>query len=250
MRLANKVALVTGAGRGIGAAIAERLAAEGADVIINDIDHATAEAEAAKVRDLGRRAVAVVGDVSKLADAQRIVATGVEQIGPIDILVNNAGIFRDKSILRMEEIDFDLVIAVNLKGPWNLIKTVVPSMRERKTGKIINIASRAMLGNPGQSNYSASKAGLVGMTRALALELGKFNINVNAVAPGAIWTDLLRQTSEENIQRMLANTPLGRIGNPEDVANAVAFFASEESSYITGQTLIVCGGRSLGASNL
>jgi NAD(P)-dependent dehydrogenase (short-subunit alcohol dehydrogenase family) len=250
VRVADKVALVTGSGKGIGEAIAQRLAEEGADVIINDIDQATAEQAADGIRAKGRRSMTVIGDVSNFEQVQSMVEQANAEFGRIDILVNNAGIFIDKSIFRMEPRDFERVLQINLFGGWNFIKNVLPGMRERRYGKIVNIASRAMLGNPGQSNYSASKAGLVGMTRALALELGKFNINVNAVAPGAIMTDLLRQTSEENIQRMLANTPLGRIGDPGDVANAVLFFASDESSYVTGQTLIVCGGRSLGASNL
>lgn len=250
MRVADKVALVTGAGKGIGEAIALRLAEEGADVVVNDIDRGSAEATAEAVRGKGRRATVAIGDVSKFDEVQAMVDEATNALGRIDILVNNAGIFIDKSIFRMEPQDFERVLRINLFGPWNFIKCVVPGMRERRYGKIVNISSRAMLGNPGQSNYSASKAGLVGMTRALALELGKFNINVNAVAPGAVMTDLLRQTSEENIQRMLANTPLGRIGDPVDIANAVLFLASDEASYITGQTLIVCGGRSLGASNL
>jgi 3-oxoacyl-[acyl-carrier protein] reductase len=250
VRVGEKVALVTGAGKGIGEAIALRLAEEGADVVVNDIDRATAEATAEAVRAKGRRAAIAIGDVSKFDQVQAMVEGALSELGRIDILVNNAGIFIDKSIFRMEPSDFERVLQINLFGAWNFIKCVVPGMRERRSGKIVNISSRAMLGNPGQSNYSASKAGLVGMTRALALELGKFNINVNAVAPGAVMTDLLRQTSEENIQRMLANTPLGRIGEPRDIANAVLFLASEEASYITGQTLIVCGGRSLGASNL
>ncbi len=250
MRVAGKVALVTGSGRGIGEAIATRLAEEGADVIINDVDADVANETSERIKSLGRRSAAIVADVSNYESVQGLVQKGIEQLGQIDILVNNAGIFRDASIFRMTEEDFDRVIAINLKGYWNLIKHVAPGFRERRYGKIVNIASRAMLGNPGQSNYSASKAGIVGMTRALALELGKFNINVNAVAPGAVMTDLLRRTSEENIQRMLANTPLGRIGDPVDVANAVLFLASDEASYITGQTLIVCGGRSVSVSNL
>ncbi|MCS6803135.1 MAG: SDR family NAD(P)-dependent oxidoreductase [Chloroflexota bacterium] len=250
MRVGDKVALVTGAGKGIGEAIALRLAEEGADVVVNDIDRASAEKTAAAVRAKGRRALVAIGDVANFEDVRAVVDQALGELGRVDILVNNAGIFIDKSIFRMEPQDFERVLRINLFGAWNFIKCVVPGMRERRYGKIVNISSRAMLGNPGQSNYSASKAGLVGMTRALALELGKFNINVNAVAPGAVMTDLLRQTSEENIQRMLANTPLGRIGEPIDIANAVLFLASDEASYITGQTLIVCGGRSLGASNL
>ncbi|GIW10509.1 MAG: beta-ketoacyl-ACP reductase [Dehalococcoidia bacterium] len=250
VRVGGRVALVTGAGKGIGEAIARRLAEEGADVAVNDLDAGLAEQSAELVRSLGRRSCVLVGDVSDFATVQQLVEQAISDLGRIDILVNNAGIFIDKSIFRMEPADFEKVLRVNLFGAWNFIKCVVPGMRERRYGKIVNISSRAMLGNPGQSNYSASKAGLVGMTRALALELGKFNINVNAVAPGAVMTDLLRQTSEENIQRMLANTPLGRLGEPVDIANAVLFLASDEASYITGQTLIVCGGRSLGASNL
>lgn len=250
MRVADKVALVTGGGKGIGEAIALRLAEDGADIAIADVVLENAEETAEKVRALGRKAVALKANVMSLEEVTGVVEKVNSDLGPIDILVNNAGIFRDKSIFRMTEEDFDLVIGVNLKGAWNGIKAVTPTMRERRTGKIVSISSRAMLGNPGQANYSASKAGIVGMTRALALELGKFNINVNAVAPGAIWTDLLRQTSEDNIAKMLANTPLQKIGEPRDVGNAVLFLASEEANYITGQTLIVCGGRSVAASNL
>jgi len=250
MRVQDKVALVTGSGKGIGAAIAERLAEEGADIIINDVDLETANATAEKIRGMGRRSIALKADVSKLAQVQEMVDEANKQMGRIDILVNNAGIFRDKSIFRMTEEDFDLVLNINLKGYWNNIKAVLPGMRERKYGKVVNISSRAYLGNPGQSNYSASKAGVVGMTRALGLELGKFNININAVAPGAVMTDLLRDAGQEAIDRMLANTPMGRIGEGKDVANAVLYFASDESSYVQGQTLLVCGGRSLTSGSL
>jgi NAD(P)-dependent dehydrogenase (short-subunit alcohol dehydrogenase family) len=244
------VALVTGSGKGIGAAIAERLAEEGADIVINDIDPKTAEGTAEKIRGMGRRAIVLQADVSKFQPVQEMVEEATKQMGRIDILVNNAGIFRDKSILRMTEEDFDLVLAINLKGYWNNIKAVVPGMRERKYGKIVNISSRAYLGNPGQSNYSASKAGVVGLTRALGLELGKFNININAVAPGAVMTDLLKDAGQDAIDRMLANTPMGRIGEGRDIANAVLYFASDESSYVQGQTLLVCGGRSLTSGSL
>jgi len=244
-RFTDKVAIVTGSGKGIGRAIAGKLAGEGASVTICDIAENTAKAAAEEINAAGGRAIYVVGDVSRAEDVQNIVQKTVDAFGTVHILVNNAGTVRDLKITDMTEEDWDLVVDVCLKGSFLCAKYVVPYMIEQKYGKVVNIASRAYMGNPGQANYSSAKAGVVGLTKALAKELGKYNINVNAVAPGLIDTDIVKAHPKyEKLKEMAQkNTPIPRIGEVEDVANAVAFFASDDVAFITGDVLHVTGGR-------
>ncbi|UPM55239.1 SDR family NAD(P)-dependent oxidoreductase [Gottfriedia acidiceleris] len=245
MKLQGKVAIVTGSGKGIGKEIVQKFVKEGAFITVTDLNKQTCEETANEIIQSGGKAISVAGDVSKAEDARNIVEKTMEAYGKVDILVNNAGILKDVLIKDMEEDDWDKVIDVCLKGAFLCSKYVSKYMMEQNYGKIINISSRAYLGNPGQSNYSSAKAGIVGLTRSLAKELGKFNINVNAVAPGLIETDALRSHPKyEKIKELQKkDTPIKRIGLPEDVANAVLFFSSEDSAYITGDILHVSGGR-------
>jgi len=246
LKLDGKVAIVTGAGRegkGIGRSIALALAAEGADVAIADYVVEAAEAVAQEVRSLGRRAVAVQANVANASDAESIVQRALDEFGKVDILVNNAGITRDALIPRMSEQDWDLVIDTNLKGTFNCTKAVTRPMLKQRSGKIVNIASvMGIIGNIGQANYSASKAGIIGLTKTTAKELGSRGINVNAVAPGFIqtaMTDELPESVRENIASLI---PLNTLGTPEDVARLVLFLCTDDSKYITGQVINVDGG--------
>ncbi|KHD15596.1 3-oxoacyl-[acyl-carrier-protein] reductase [Clostridium butyricum] len=242
--LKGKCALVTGASRGIGKAIALKLASLGANLVLN---YRSSEQEALEVekqvKDMGVDAISVKGDISKLEDVETLVSTAKEKFGTIDIMVNNAGITKDTLILRMKEEDFDTVIDVNLKGVFNCLKTITPVMVRQKYGKIINLSSVVGIsGNAGQVNYSASKAGVIGMTKSLAKEVGSRGINVNAVAPGFIETDMTDVLGDKYKDEIKKNIPLKKLGKPEDVANVVAFLASENSDYITGQVIHVDGG--------
>ena len=242
--LKGKCALVTGASRGIGKAIALKLASLGANLVLN---YRSSEQEALEVekqvKDMGVDAISVKGDISKLEDVETLVSTAKEKFGAIDIMVNNAGITKDTLILRMKEEDFDTVIDVNLKGVFNWLKTITPVMVRQKYGKIINLSSVVGIsGNAGQVNYSASKAGVIGMTKSLAKEVGSRGINVNAVAPGFIETDMTDVLGDKYKDEIKKNIPLKKLGKPEDVANVVAFLASENSDYITGQVIHVDGG--------
>lgn len=244
MRFSGKVALVTGASRGIGRAIAERLAGEGAKVAINyarDADGAQAAVSAITAN--GGTAIALQADVSNFVAAETLVAETIKALGGLDILVNNAGTTRDQLIMRMSEEDWDEVIRTNLKSAFNCCKAVTrPMMRSRK-GRIINISSvSGVAGNAGQTNYAASKAGMIGFTKSLARELASRNITVNAIAPGFVPTKLTIDLPEELRTATLAQIPLNRWGTPDEIAAAVAFFASDEAGYITGQTLNVDGG--------
>ncbi len=255
--LQGKVALVTGSSRGIGRAIALRLARDGADVIINYVarpdDLAGAERNAqdaaavvAEIEAMGRRAIAVQADVSKADEAAALVKTGVEALGGLNILVNNAGVTRDTLLMRMSEADWDVVMQVNLKGPFNVCKAALRYLLKQSHARIINIASvSGLMGQVGQANYAASKAGLIGFTRSLARELGPRGVTVNAIAPGYVPTDLTASLADEWKQTILQLTPLGRFGTVDDIAAAVAFLASEEAGFITGVVLPVDGGLSM-----
>ena len=246
MKLDRKVAIVTGAGRegkGIGRSIALALAAEGAEIVIADYVVEAAEAVAQEVRSLGRRAVAVRANVADPADAEAIIQRALDEFGKVDILVNNAGITRDALIPRMSEQDWDLVIATNLKGTFNCTKAVTRPMLKQRSGKIVNITSvMGIIGNIGQANYSASKAGIIGLTKTTAKELGSRGINVNAVAPGFIQTAMTDGLSESVRRNIAGMIPLSTLGTPEDVAKLVLFLCSDDSDYITGQVINVDGG--------
>jgi 3-oxoacyl-[acyl-carrier protein] reductase len=243
--LAGKTAIVTGAGSGIGAAIAIKLGAEGTNVIVSDINEDAAEAIADKVRQAGGEALAIKANVTDNADVTAMVEKAAEVFGSIHILVNNAGLARDGRITKMTENDWDLVVDTGLKGAFLCTRAVLPYMSEQKWGRIISMSSRAHNGNPGQANYSAVKAGLIGFTKSMALENGRNYITANAVAPGMIDTPFVRNHPQfEKIRdNAIKTTPIPRIGEAEDVADAVAFLASERASYITGDVLHVTGGR-------
>ena len=242
--LAGRSALVTGGSRGIGRAIAIKLGSLGAKVVVNYQKNAAAADEVvAAIRSQGGEATAMAADVSKFDQAQALVKAAIETYGRLDILVNNAGTTRDNLIALMKEDDWDVVLATNLKSVWNVCKAASRPMMKQRYGRVVNITSvSGLAGQGGQSNYSASKAGVIGLTKALAKELGGRNIAVNAVAPGFVPTDLTSVVPGELQDMMLKMTPLGRFGTGEDIANAVAFLASDDASYITGQTLSVDGG--------
>ena len=241
--LTDKVALITGGGRGIGRAIALNLAGDGADIGLFDLDEKGLKESAALIKKLGRKVVTIKGDVSKPEDTDNAVKEVIDKLGKIDILVNNAGVTRDNLIMRMAEQDWDLVINVNLKGTFNCSKSVIRSMLKQRSGKVINIASViGIAGNAGQANYAASKAGIIGFTKSLAKEVASRNICVNAVAPGYIETEMTISLPDEVKKAFMEMTLLKRIGQPEDVARLVNFLASSESDYITGQVIHVDGG--------
>jgi len=248
MNFTGKTALITGASRGIGQAIAELLAERGTDVVIADINEAQAKTTAQEItQKTGRRALPVAVDVASLASCQQMVETSLAEFGKIDIMVNNAGITRDNLIMRMDEKDFDLVININLKGVWNCCKAVARPMMKQRYGRIVNVSSVSGIGGlPGQTNYSASKAGVIGMTKALAKEVAARNITVNAVAPGYVTTVLTQDLSDEVKDFASRITPIQRWAEPREIAYAVAFFASDEAAYITGQVLRIDGGMLLG----
>ena len=246
MLLKDKVALVTGGARGIGRAIALAFAQEGAHVVIGDVNLEVAQKTAAEIEGLGRKALALKFDVTNFADTGVALNKILDKFSKVDILVNNAGITKDALMLRMSQQDWDAVLSVNLGGTFNCIKAVSRLMIKQRSGKIISIASIiGIIGNPGQANYSASKAGIIALTKTAAKELASRNINVNAVAPGFIQTVMTDKLTEEQRKAMLANIPLNRLGVPDDVAQACLFLASSESGYITGQTIVVDGGMSM-----
>lgn len=242
--LNGKVALVTGASRGIGRAIAVELAKQGANVAVN---YSGSEAKANEVVDeikaLGREAIAIQSNVGDSDSVQNMVKEVISTFGTVDILVNNAGITRDNLLMRMKEDEWDDVININLKGVFNCTKAVTRQMMKQRSGRIINIASIVgVSGNPGQANYVAAKAGVIGLTKTTAKELASRNITVNAIAPGFITTDMTDKLPEEVKTEMLKQIPLAKFGEPKDIANVVLFLASEHSNYMTGQTLHVDGG--------
>jgi 3-oxoacyl-[acyl-carrier protein] reductase len=239
----GKVAVITGASRGIGRSIALALAAEGAKIVAVDLDLAATEAVVAELKGQGAEAVAVVGNVTVAADAEKMIDAAVQAYGRVDILVNNAGITRDGLLMRMKEDDWDAVLTVNLKGAFLCTKAASKVMTRQRSGRIINIASIVgQMGNAGQANYCASKAGLIGLTKSNARELAKRNITVNAVAPGFIATAMTDALPEKAREELVAQIPLERLGSPDDIANVVVFLAAERSGYITGQVLGVNGG--------
>ncbi len=244
MDLLNKVALITGGAMGIGRAITLELARQGADVVINynrSADQANNLVE--EIKNMGRKAIAVQADISKFEDAKRLIDETLAFHGKLNILVNNAGITDDALILRMSEESFDRVINTNLKGVWNMCKHASKVLMKAEDARIINISSvSGVIGNAGQSNYSAAKAGVIGMTKSLARELASRQVTVNAIAPGFIETDMTKKLSEETVELWQKQIPLKRFGQAEEVAYAVAFLASKKGAYITGHTLEVDGG--------
>lgn len=241
--ISDKVSIVTGGGQGIGRAIVERLAAAGSDVAIVDVDIAKAEEVAGVVESLGRRAIALKVDVSKGEETAAMVAETAEKLGGPHILVNNAGITRDGLMLRMKDEDWDAVLSVNLKGPYNCIKAVSKVMSKQRYGRIVNIASIVgLMGNAGQANYSASKAGLIGLTKTVAREFAGRGLTCNAVAPGFIETAMTQALSEKVRDELTGQIPMARLGTSDDVAASVEFLAGEGGAYITGHVLSVNGG--------
>jgi 3-oxoacyl-[acyl-carrier protein] reductase len=245
MLLEGKIAIVTGASRGIGRAIAEMLAAEGATVVVNYQSNAeAAEAVVSAITAVGGRALAVRADVSDTAAAEGLIKAAIDAFSHIDIVVNNAGTTRDTLLLSMKEEQWDVVLATNLKSVFNVCKAAArPMLRRKQGGRIINISSvSGIVGQPGQTNYAASKAGIIGFSKSLAKELGSRGITVNVVAPGFVLTDLTAGLSDELVQQTLGYIPLGRWGQAQEIAHAVAFLASDRASYITGVVLQVDGG--------
>ena len=242
MNLANRVAIVTGSGRGIGRAIALRLSETGATVVVNDIDE-SAQGVAEEIKAMNRQSLAILADVSLSSDVARLVETTRATYEKVDILVNNAGITRDQLVVRMSDEDWDRVLTVNLKSTFLCTRAVLRHMIKQRWGRIISIASIVgIVGNPGQANYASAKAGIIGFTRTVAKEVASRGITVNAIAPGFIDTEMTQQLGEDRRQELMRHIPLGYLGSPRDVAEAVAFLASEEARYITGQVLNVDGG--------
>ena len=247
MGLDGSVAIVTGAGQGIGQRIAELLSARGADVVVADVNLAAAEKVAGDIGSKGKKTLPLKANVADSAEVKSMIDATLAQWGRVDILVNNAGITRDALLLRMKDEDWDAVLSVNLKGTYHCIKAVLPAMTKQRKGKIVNIASIVgSIGNAGQANYAASKAAVMGLTRTVAREYASRGVTVNAVAPGFIETAMTASLSENVKKSLLDQIPLGRLGTPGDVAHAVGFLVSEEASYITGQVIHVNGGMFMG----
>ncbi len=240
----GKTVLVTGGSRGIGAAICLKFTSLGANVVVNYVSsEAKAKSLVKQIEDLGGKAFAIQGDVSNFQASQNIIEQSITQFGKIDVLINNSGITKDNLMLRMTEEDFDKVINVNLKGTWNMCKNITRHLLKNRAGVIINITSVVgIIGNPGQTNYVASKAGIIGLTKSLAKEFGSRSIRVNAVAPGFIKTDMTELLPEQVQENYKNQIPLKKFGSTEDVANACVFLASDMSAYITGQVINVNGG--------
>lgn len=247
MRLSGRTAVVTGSTRGIGRAIAERLAREGAFVVVSGRSLEQAQEVAAGIVAAGGQAMGVAADVASPQSAEALIQAAIDATGRLDILVNNAGITRDNLFVRMKQDEWDAVLDVNLHGVYNCTRAAVRPMLKQRYGRIVSVSSIvALTGNVGQTNYAAAKAALIGFTKSLARELAGRNITVNVVAPGYIRTDMTDQLSQQLQEKYIAQIPMGRVGDPEDVAYAVAFLASDESKYITGHTLVVDGGLTMG----
>lgn len=246
MRLRDRIALVTGAASGIGAATARRFAREGAAVAINDAKPEGLEAVAGEIRAAGAKALVLPGDVTKKADCERLVQDVTRTFGRLDVLINNAGINRDAMAAKMTEEQWDTVLAVNLKGTFLCAQAALPGMRERAWGRVVNTSSIGSLGNIGQANYAASKAGVIGLTKTLALEYAKYGVTVNAIAPGPVMTAMLAGVPDAIRERIIAQVPVGRIASPDEIAGVHVFLASDEASFITGQVIFADGGMSVG----
>jgi len=243
MRLKDKVALITGGARGIGQAIAMTFAKEGANIVVADVNLEIAQKTALEIEGLGVKALALEMDVTNYDLVEASINKILDKMGKVDILVNNAGITKDNLVLRMSQAEWDAVINVNLKGTFNCIKAVSRPMVKQRSGRIISIASIiGLMGNPGQANYAASKAGIIALTKTVAKELASRNINANAVAPGFIQTEMTAKLPENIKSKMLEAIPLAKLGTVQDVANLCLFLASDESSYITGQVITIDGG--------
>lgn len=243
----KQTAIVTGGSRGIGRAVAVRLAKDGMNLVINYRGNSAAAEETERLcRELGAEVLLVQGDVSRTEDCEKLAAQAKEAFGRVDVLVNNAGITRDGLLARMTEEDFRAVLDVNLVGPWNMMKAVNRIMMKQRYGRIVNLSSvTGLMGNMGQTNYAAAKAGILGMTKSYAREVASRGITVNAVAPGFIDTDMTEAMPEGAKDKIVTGIPMGRTGKPEDVAEAVAFLASEQAGYITGEVLRVDGGMAM-----
>lgn len=241
----DRIGIITGAGKGIGKAISERLSADGFYVALVDVDQAAMEEAVAIIG--ADKATGYLVDITNENQVKALFENIENAKNKIDLLVNNAGIIRDNLIWNLSANDFDAVINVNLKGTWLMCREAAIRMKQQKYGCIVNIASRAWLGNAGQTNYSASKAGIIGLTRSLALEMGRHNVSVNAIAPGLIDTPLTQKLDKDVLDKLIQAQPSRSMGKPEDIANVVSFLASEKTSFMTGQTIYVDGGKSIGA---
>ena len=248
MNVKERIAVTTGAGQGIGAGIAAVLGAAGARVVVNDLLEDRVEESVASLQASGIDAMGIASDVGTADGAEAMVAGAVDAHGRVDILVNNAGIARDGWLAKMSEENWDEVLRVNTKSQFLTCRAVAPHMMEQEHGRIVNISSRAWLGGPGQANYAASKGAVISLTKTLALEMARFKITANCIAPALVDTPLFQGLDDEVKERLVKTIPLKRVGTPEDIGNAVLFLASDEASYVTGQVLYVCGGRSLGAA--
>ena len=248
MDFTGKVALVTGSGRGIGKAIALKLAENGATLVINDVGDSTpAEQTVTEIKNMNRQAMAIMADVSSSADVTRMVETAMTTYGKVDILVNNAGITRDQLTMKMTDEEWDKVLTIDLKSVFLCTRAVLRPMLKQRSGRIVSLSSIVgIIGNTGQANYAAAKAGIIGFTRTIAKEVASRGITVNAVAPGFIDTPMTQVLPEERKQSLMASIPLGYLGTPRDIAETVAFLVSDEARYITGQVITVDGGISLG----
>lgn len=242
MRLDGKVAIVTGAGRGLGKGIAVRLIQEGASVVVSDIIKENAESCAAEINALGGKAIAFCGNIAKQEDVDATYDAAINAFGKVNIVVNNAGINKDGTLVKMEDTQWDAVINVNLTGTFRMTRRAAQLMKEQRSGRIINIASMSWLGNFGQANYAASKAGVVALTKTATRELAKYGITCNALCPGFIDTDMTRGVPENVWDAMISKIPAGRAGQPEDVGSLIAFLASDEAAYINGQVIEISGG--------
>ncbi len=247
MNVQDRVAVITGAGQGIGAGIARVLGDAGAKVVVNDLLDDRVTESVATLEEAGIEAMGVASDVGTADGAEAIISAAIDTHGRVDILVNNAGIARDGWLTKMSEENWDEVLRVNTKSQFLTCRAVAPHMMEQEHGRIVNISSRAWLGGPGQANYAASKGAVISLTRTLALEMARFKITANCIAPALVDTPLFQGLDDEVKERLVKTIPLRRVGTPDDIGNAVLYLASDEASYVTGQVLYVCGGRSLGA---